>query len=153
MEPMPPAVEVLSPNHWITREVPGVQFYLALEFYWRLTLFSVQTALYSLARLCLELKSHSENMWSYLNRQEHLSSVIYEKQIELYTELHWKGKLDTVHYFFFFGYWKSDRITTVMFEELNYKLYLEKYMGININEYCDKRAMMEGMKEISSIRY
>ena len=55
--------------------------------------------------------------------------------------------------FFFFGYWKSDRITTVMFEELNYKLYLEKYMGININEYCDKRAMMEGMKEISSIRY
>ena len=27
-------------------------------------------------------------------------------------------------------------------------------MGININEYCDKRgAMMEGMKEISSIRY
>ena len=40
-----------------------------------------------------------------------------------------------------------------MFEELNYKLYLEKYMGININEYCDKRAMMEGVKEISSIRY
>ena len=51
---------------------PGVQFYLALEFYWRLTLFSVQTALYSLARLCPELKSHSENMWGHLNRQEHL---------------------------------------------------------------------------------
>ena len=47
------------------------------------------------------------------------------------------------------------RITTVIFEELkNYKLYLEKYMVENINEYCEKRGvMMEGMREISPIRY
>lgn len=46
------------------------------------------------------------------------------------------------------------RITTVLFEELeNYKLYLEKYMGKNISEYCDKRgAVMERVREISSAR-
>lgn len=26
IEPVPPAVQVLSPNHWITKEVPGLVF-------------------------------------------------------------------------------------------------------------------------------